>query len=97
MAACLLKILTELWLKIFHGGTAWPANKQSDAILRRAPDGQRLGLRDVLAVMDRLRFKGSWNELKGKLKQNYANLTDDDLVHSEGKEDEVSAEIAADE
>jgi uncharacterized protein YjbJ (UPF0337 family) len=39
--------------------------------------------------MTRLQFKGSWNELKGKLKQQYGNLTDDDLVFSEGKEDEL--------
>jgi len=39
--------------------------------------------------MDKLEMKGSWNELKGKLKQQYGNLTDDDLVFAEGKEDEL--------
>ena len=39
--------------------------------------------------MNKLKMKGSWNELKGKLKQQYGNLTDDDLVFSEGKEDEL--------
>jgi uncharacterized protein YjbJ (UPF0337 family) len=39
--------------------------------------------------MTKLQFKGSWNELKGKLKQQYGNLTDDDLTFSEGKEDEL--------
>lgn len=34
-------------------------------------------------------IKGNWNELKGKLKQKYATLTDDDLMFAEGKEDEV--------
>ena len=34
-------------------------------------------------------MKGSWNEIKGKLKQQYGNLTDDDLVFAEGKEDEM--------
>jgi uncharacterized protein YjbJ (UPF0337 family) len=34
-------------------------------------------------------LKGKWNELKGKLKQKYANLTDDDLMYVEGKEDEL--------
>jgi uncharacterized protein YjbJ (UPF0337 family) len=34
-------------------------------------------------------LKGRWNELKGKLKQKYANLTDDDLLYVEGKEDEL--------
>ena len=36
-----------------------------------------------------LKGKGNWNELKGKLKQKYANLTDDDLLYEEGKEDEL--------
>ena len=39
--------------------------------------------------MNKLQIKGSWNELKGKLKQQYGNLTDDDLVFTEGKEDEL--------
>ncbi|KVV14077.1 CsbD family protein [Flavobacterium sp. TMP13] len=34
-------------------------------------------------------IKGNWNELKGKLKQQYADLTDDDLLYAEGKEDEL--------
>ena len=39
--------------------------------------------------MTRLQFKGSWNEVKGKLKQKYGDLTDDDLTFAEGKEDEL--------
>jgi uncharacterized protein YjbJ (UPF0337 family) len=39
-------------------------------------------------IMDKMEIKGSWNEWKGKLKQKYANLTDDDLKYEEGKEDE---------
>ena len=34
-------------------------------------------------------IKGNWNELKGKLKQQYAELTEDDLLFEEGKEDET--------
>jgi uncharacterized protein YjbJ (UPF0337 family) len=34
-------------------------------------------------------MKGNWNEVKGKLKQKYAQLTDDDLTFVEGKEDEL--------
>lgn len=36
-----------------------------------------------------LKIKGNWNELKGKLKQKYGDLTDDDLSFVEGKEDEL--------
>ena len=39
-------------------------------------------------VMDKMDVKGNWNEWKGKLKQKYAQLTDDDLKYEEGKDDE---------
>jgi uncharacterized protein YjbJ (UPF0337 family) len=39
--------------------------------------------------MENLEIKGKWNQLKGKLKQKYGNLTDDDLTYDEGKEDEL--------
>jgi len=39
--------------------------------------------------MTKLQFKGGWNEVKGKLKQKYAQLTDDDLTFAEGKDEEL--------
>lgn len=39
--------------------------------------------------MDKLIFQGKWDEVKGKLKQKYADLTDNDLMYVEGKEDET--------
>lgn len=39
--------------------------------------------------MNKLQVKGSWNKVKGNLKQKYAELTDDDLMYAEGKEDEL--------
>ena len=39
--------------------------------------------------MTKLEIKGNWNEIKGKLKQKYAKLTEDDLTFAEGKEDEL--------
>lgn len=39
--------------------------------------------------MNDLTLKGTWNETKGKLKQKYSELTDDDLKFTEGKEDEL--------
>lgn len=39
--------------------------------------------------MDTLEIKGKWNEIKGKIKQQYANLTDDDLLYEEGQEDRL--------
>lgn len=40
-----------------------------------------------------LSIKGNWNIIKGKLKQKYAQLTDDDLQYVEGKEDELVGRI----
>jgi uncharacterized protein YjbJ (UPF0337 family) len=37
----------------------------------------------------KLQLKGNWNEIKGKLKQKYGQLTDDDLAFADGKEDEL--------
>lgn len=39
--------------------------------------------------MEKLEVKGAWNEMKGKLKKKYGQLTDDDLTYEEGKEDEM--------
>ena len=39
--------------------------------------------------MTKLEIKGTWNQVKGNLKQKYAQLTDDDLLFEEGKEDEL--------
>jgi len=36
----------------------------------------------------KLKLKGNWNEVKGKMKQAYADLTDDDLKRDEGQDDE---------
>jgi uncharacterized protein YjbJ (UPF0337 family) len=43
--------------------------------------------------MDKLSIKGNWNMLRGKLKQSFASLTDDDLKFEEGKEDELMGRL----
>jgi uncharacterized protein YjbJ (UPF0337 family) len=45
--------------------------------------------------MNTLKLKGNWNETAGKLKQQYANLTDDDLLFEEGKEEELLGRLQA--
>ena len=40
-------------------------------------------------IMNIIEIKGNQNELKGKLKQKYTNLTDDNLMYAEGREDEI--------
>jgi len=39
--------------------------------------------------MNNLELKGNWNIIKGKLKLEYASLTDNDLIYAEGAEDEL--------
>lgn len=39
------------------------------------------------------KLRGNWNQAKGKLKQEYGELTDDDLTYAEGQEDELMGRI----
>lgn len=41
----------------------------------------------------KLKLNGAWNEIKGKAKAQYADLTDDDLLYEEGKDDELLGRI----
>jgi len=43
--------------------------------------------------MNTTELKGNWNEQKGKLKQKFAVLTDNDLMFEEGKKDEMIGKI----
>ncbi|EIJ37226.1 CsbD family protein [Galbibacter orientalis] len=38
-------------------------------------------------------LKGKWNQVKGKVKQKYGDLTDDDLTVAEGKFDEMLGRV----
>lgn len=43
--------------------------------------------------MNTTEAKGNWNELKGKLKQTFATLTDNDLMFEEGKREEMMGRL----
>ncbi|MRR21596.1 CsbD family protein [bacterium] len=45
--------------------------------------------------MNKTEMKGNWNEQKGKLKQKFAILTDNDLMFAEGKKDEMFGKLQA--
>ncbi len=45
--------------------------------------------------MNKFTFDGSWTEIKGKLRQKYAQLTDDDLQFTEGKGEEFLGRLKA--
>lgn len=44
-------------------------------------------------IMNKEQIKGNWNEQKGKLKQQFAVLTDNDLMFEEGQKDEMLGKI----
>lgn len=46
-----------------------------------------------IKIMNKLQIKGDWNKAKGKLKQKWGDLTDDDLMYVEGKQDELVGRI----
>jgi uncharacterized protein YjbJ (UPF0337 family) len=43
--------------------------------------------------MNRIEVSGTWNEQKGKLKQRFAALTDDDLLFEDGKKEEMLGKL----
>jgi uncharacterized protein YjbJ (UPF0337 family) len=43
--------------------------------------------------MNRLQFEGNWNQFKGKVKQQWGQLTNDDLDVIEGSRDELIGKI----
>jgi len=43
--------------------------------------------------MNTTEVKGNWEEQKGKLKQKFATLTDNDLMFAEGKKDEMMGKL----
>lgn len=47
----------------------------------------------ITTIMNETTASGLWNELKGKIKQAYADLTDDDLNYTEGQADEMYGKL----
>ena len=46
-----------------------------------------------IKAMNTTEVKGNWDEQKGKLKQKFAKLTDNDLLFLEGKKDEMIGKL----
>lgn len=58
--------------------------------IREEINDKKEKIKDTLTSSNEsLAWKGKWNEVKGKLKQRFGDLTDDDLLYEEGKEDEL--------
>ena len=48
---------------------------------------------DKLKMMNTTELKGNWDEQKGKLKQKFAALTDNDLLFAKGKKEEMLGKL----
>jgi uncharacterized protein YjbJ (UPF0337 family) len=68
---------------------------EQSAETRSPPRWRRIQTNDNQSgtIMNKLEIKGDWNITKGKLKQKWAKLTDDDLQFAEGKQDELLGRI----
>ena len=49
--------------------------------------------KNQIKIMTTLEIKGDWNITKGKLKEKWAKLTDDDLQYAEGRQEELLGRI----
>lgn len=68
-----------------------PANSENSFAVPVTADASKQQIQ--VTAMTTLEIKGDWNIAKGKLKQRWARLTDDDLRYIEGREDELIGRI----
>jgi len=47
----------------------------------------------IIEQMNKTELKGNWEEQKGRLKQKFATLTDNDFLFAEGKKDEMLGKL----
>jgi len=88
------------WRKIWRTSNTWFCGKNYFFNSRHATcrensvaSSRAAETNNQTKTMSTLTAKGNWNIAKGKLKQKFAQLTDDDLQFAEGKEDELIGRI----
>lgn len=72
--------------RVFCGGTVFVTNEPKHPLFEFSNPKHFIAMNETT-------LKGNWNELKGKIKQAWGDLTDDDLAYEEGKEDELYGRI----
>jgi len=55
--------------------------------------GRRVSEANTSTIINTLQLKGDWNIMKGKMRQKFGQLTEDDLQYAEGKEEELIGRI----
>jgi uncharacterized protein YjbJ (UPF0337 family) len=66
---------------------------QQTAKGRVTPHSEGSGESLFIVTMNALELKGDWNIISGKLKQKWAQLTDDDLQYIDGQREELLGRI----
>jgi len=69
------------------------ARAEAKSEVKEAKNEMKEARETVSGSSDNLAWKGNWNQVKGKLKQQFGDLTDDDLMYQEGKEDELKGRL----
>jgi uncharacterized protein YjbJ (UPF0337 family) len=75
------------------GEKAERAAERAAATTERAAERAAKTANEAVPSSTKLKWKGNWNQVKGRLKQNFAELTDDDLLYVEGKEEELRGRL----
>jgi uncharacterized protein YjbJ (UPF0337 family) len=67
--------------------------RKRSLLIQKRPQKSRDNNTKPHTYMNTLEIKGDWNIAKGKLRQKWAKLTDDDLQYVRGKEEELVGRI----
>jgi uncharacterized protein YjbJ (UPF0337 family) len=62
-------------------------------IFKNSPLHGENSFTNKIKKMNKTEVKGNWNEQKGKLKQKFAVLTDNDLMFEEGRKEEMLGKL----
>ena len=60
-------------------------------VIHAQTSGQTTTQNDVKTIWEK--FKGSWNQTKGAVKEQWGKLTEDDLLEIEGRRDQLVGKI----
>ena len=83
------KIASTVAAVLFMGAPAWGANGMIYSV--SSEDGVQKGY--IHKVYNEDQFNGNWKQLKGALKENWGEFTDDDLLAIEGRTDRFEGKL----
>jgi len=78
-------MVVKVWRRMAHGTAARAARRAWNVPVDSKTKGD--------APMNRDRVEGNWEQMKGRIKQKWGKLTDDDLDYISGKRQELAGKI----